>query len=130
MVIDHVTLRTLDLCGTRDFMMQVFDLVEGRRPIEISGIAGHWLYSDGEPLVHIIESHGSGLLRVSEFIDHVGFRMGDYEAFKAKLEYLGIAYRTMQVPSLNERRIFLRTPGGQLLETVFSNPVEKADREM
>jgi catechol 2,3-dioxygenase-like lactoylglutathione lyase family enzyme len=125
MVIDHVTLRTQDLRGTRDFMMRVFDLEEGRRPTEISDIPGHWLYSDGLPLVHIIEARGQGLLRAAEFIDHVGFRMGDYDSFKTKLEHLGIAYRTTEIPSLNERRIFLRTPGGQLLETVFPGPALK-----
>ncbi len=119
MFIDHVTLRTRDLSGTRDFMMQVFDLQERPRPIEIGGIPGHWLYSDDQPLVHIVESHGAGLFRVAEFIDHVGFRMGDYDAFKAKLERLGVAYRATEIATLNERRIFLRTPGGQLLETVF-----------
>lgn len=119
MHIDHVTLRTRDLRATRDFMIQVFDLEEGTRPQEIRGIRGHWLYSKGQPLVHIIEAHGQGLLRAAEFIDHVGFRMGDYDAFKAKLERLGIDYRTIDIPTLNERRIFLRTPGGQLLETVF-----------
>lgn len=126
MVIDHVTLRTHDLRGTRDFMMRVFDLEDGRRPTEISGIAGHWLYSDGLPLVHIIEARGHGLLRAAEFIDHAGFRMGDYDMFKAKLEHLGVAYRTTEIPSLNERRIFLRTPGGILLETVFPNFTEEA----
>lgn len=50
MVIDHVTLRTQNLKGTRDYMMRVFDLEEGRPP-EISGIPDHWLYSDGLPLV-------------------------------------------------------------------------------
>lgn len=125
MVIDHVTLRTQDLRGTRDFMMRIFDLEEGRRPAEISGIPGHWLYSDGLPLVHIIEARGKGLLRAAEFIDHVGFRMGDYDTFKTKLEHLGITYRTTEIPSLNERRVFLRTPGGQLLETVFPGPALK-----
>lgn len=125
MVIDHVTLRTQDLRGTRDFMIRVFDLEEGRRPTEISGIPGHWLNSDGLPLVHIIEARGQGLLRAAGFIDHVGFRMGDYDTFKAKLEHLGIAYGTTEIPSLNERRIFLRTPGGQLLETVFPGPALK-----
>lgn len=125
MVIDHVTLRTQDLRGTRDFMMRVFDLEEGGRPTEISGTPSHWLYSDGLPLVHIIEARGQGLLRAAEFIDHVGFRMGDYDTFRAKLERLGIAYRTTEIPSRNERRIFLRTPGGHLLETVFPGPALK-----
>lgn len=106
-------------------MMRVFDLEEGRRPTEISGIPGHWLYSDGLPLAHIIEARGQGLLRAAEFIDHVGLRMGAYDTFKAKLEHLGIAYRTTEIPSLNERRIFLRIPGGQLLETVFPGPAFK-----
>lgn len=47
MHIDHVTLRT------RDFLIQVFDLEEGTRPHEIRGIRGHWLYSEGQHLVHI-----------------------------------------------------------------------------
>lgn len=125
MVIGHVTLRTQDLRGTCDFMKRVFDLEEGGRPNEIRSIPGHWLYSDGLPLVHIIEARGRGLLRAAEFIDPVGFRMGDYDTFKAKLEHLGIAYRTTEIPSLSERRIFLRTPGGHLLETVFPGPALK-----
>lgn len=93
-------------------MMRVFDLEEGRRPTEISGIPGHWLYSDGLPLAHIIEARGQGLLRAAEFIDHVGLRMGAYDTFKAKLEHLGIAYRTTEIPSLNERRIFYASQAG------------------
>lgn len=127
MHIDHVTLRTRDLRATRDFMIQVFDLEEGTRPHEIRGIRGHWLYSKGQPLVHLVEAHGQGPLRAAEFIDHVGFRMGDYDAFKAKVERLGIDYRTMDIPTLSERRIFLRTPGGQLLESVFSDPSSESN---
>src|ERR1700694_4040071 len=76
MKLDHVTIRTGDLQATRDFFLSVFDLREGERPLAIQRrIPGHWLYSDGHPLVHIIGSQGYGIDRSAEAIDHVGLRM-------------------------------------------------------
>src|SRR5882724_13573235 len=76
MKLDHVTIRTRDLQATRNFFLSVFDLKEGERPLAIQRrIPGHWLYSEGHPLVHIIGSQGHGSDRAAEAIDHVGFRM-------------------------------------------------------
>src|SRR5712664_4897798 len=74
MKLDHVTIRTRDLQATRSFFLKVFDLKEGERPLAIQRIPGHWLYSNGHPLVHIIGSQGYGIDRAAEAIDHVGFR--------------------------------------------------------
>jgi catechol 2,3-dioxygenase-like lactoylglutathione lyase family enzyme len=124
MKLDHVTIRTRDLQATRNFFLSVFDLREGERPLAIQRrIPGHWLYSEGHPLVHIIGSQGSGFDRAAEAIDHVGFRMQGYAAFREKLDQLGIRYSTMDLADLQERRLFFRTPGGPLLEAVFSEPV-------
>ena len=123
MRLDHVTIRTRDIAATRDFFRHVFDLEEGERPAAIRRIPGTWLYSEGAQVVHVIGSGGYGRDSAGEAIDHVGFRMTDYGAFRAKLERLGIPYSTMDLPDIAERRLFLRSPGGPLLEAVFSEPV-------
>jgi catechol 2,3-dioxygenase-like lactoylglutathione lyase family enzyme len=124
MKLDHVTIRTRDLPATRDFFLKVFDLTEGERPLAIQRrIPGHWLYSEGHPLVHIIGSQGQGIDRAAEAIDHVGFRMQGYAELRNKLDRPGIRYSTMDLADLEERRLFFRAPGGPLLEAVFSEPV-------
>ena len=123
MNLDHVTIRTRDLQAARSFFLKVFDLEEGERPLAIRRIPGHWLYSEGHPLVHIIVAQGYGIARAAEAIDHVGFRMQGYAEFRNKLDQLGIRYSTMDLADLEERRLFFRAPGGPLLEAVFSEPV-------
>jgi len=123
MHLDHVTIRTRDLKAARHFFLTVFDLEEGERPRAIRRIHGHWLYAAGHPLVHLIGSQDSGLDQPAEAIDHVGFRMEGYAAFRQKLDRLGIRYSLMDLAELQERRLFLRAPGGPLLEAVFSEPV-------
>ena len=124
MKLDHVTIRTRDLQAARSFFLSVFDLREGERPLAIQRrIPGHWLYSEGHPLVHIIGSQRSGFDRSAEAIDHVGLRMEGYAEFRNKLDQLGIRYSTMDLADLQERRLFFRAPGGPLLEAVFSEPV-------
>jgi catechol 2,3-dioxygenase-like lactoylglutathione lyase family enzyme len=128
MKLDHVTIRTRDLQATRSFFLTVFDLEEGERPLAIQRIPGHWLYSEGHPLVHIIRSQGSGFDRSAEAIDHVGFRMEGYTKFRNKLDQLGIRYSVTDLADIGERRLFFRAPGGPLLEAVFSEPVPQNDR--
>ena len=123
MTLDHVTIRTRDLQATRSFFLRVFDLEEGERPRAIQRIPGHWLYSEGRPLVHIIGSQGYGIDRAAEAIDHVGLRMNGYADFREKLDRLGVRYLPMVLPELQERRLFFHAPGGPLLEAVFSEPV-------
>ena len=42
-----------------------------------------------------------------------------YSKYREKLDALDIHYSTMDLPELNERRLFVRTPTGILLELVF-----------
>jgi glyoxylase I family protein len=123
MHLDHVTIRTRDLETTRSFFLTVFGLEEGARPLAIRRIPGHWLYSEGRPVVHIIGSHGYGIDRSAEAIDHVGLRMEGYADFRKKLDRLGIRYTPMDLADIQERRLFFHAPGGPLLEAVFSEPV-------
>jgi glyoxylase I family protein len=127
MHIDHTTLRTAHLEKTRDFMVLVFDLVVGPRPAAIAAnISGYWLYYKDAPIVHLIESpyyYNELTDTATEAIDHTAFFMEDYEAFKQKLTDLQVPFSLMSLPDIGERRIFLRTPTGILLETVFRTSV-------
>src|ERR1700683_1355938 len=76
-MLDHVTLRTHDLEGTRVFFEKVLDLKPGYRPD--FPFPGHWLYADGEPIVHLIPGGGGPVDRRGESIDHVGFRLKEYD---------------------------------------------------
>ncbi|WP_044560617.1 glyoxalase [Azospirillum sp. B4] len=120
--LDHATLRTADLEGTRAFLEAVLDLKPGYRPP--FGFPGYWLYAEEGPIVHLIPGSGAALDRAGEVLDHVAFRLSDHAAMRARLERMAIAYSTMDLPDLGERRLFVRTPpsaggGAILLELVF-----------
>nr|WP_319948149.1 glyoxalase [uncultured Shimia sp.] len=129
MQLDHITIRTSNLPGTRAFFLKVFpDLEERPRPKAIQRIPGHWLYAGAAPIVHLIGSAGGQLDRGGEAWDHIGFRLQGYAAFRKRLERLNIAYAPMELPELNERRLFFRTPGGPVIEAVFHEPQNKEDQ--
>ncbi|ASG21629.1 MULTISPECIES: glyoxalase [Nitrospirillum] len=126
MQLDHATLRTADLEGTRSFLERVLDLRPGYRPP--FDFPGYWLYAGDAPIVHLIPGSGAPVGRAGEMLDHVAFRMDGqserYWALRARLEGLAIPYSTMDLPDLGERRLFIRTPpsaggGAILLELVF-----------
>jgi glyoxylase I family protein len=123
MHIDHTTLRTRHLEKTKDFLIRVFDLEAGPRPAVIAaGIPGYWLYYQNSPLIHLIQSsfyYQQQANQAAEAIDHTAFYMQNYDAFKQKLTDLNVPYSLMDLPDIGERRIFLNTPTGILLETVF-----------
>lgn len=120
MQLDHVTIRTTNLLVARDFFLEVFDHLEERpRPRAIQRIPGHWLFAGNAPIVHLIGAYGQGQDSAPEAWDHVAFRLTGYDAFRSKLILLNIPYSPMELPELNERRLFFRTPGGPVIETVF-----------
>ena len=116
-MLDHVTLRTRDLDGAKAFFETVLGLEAGYRPA--FPFPGYWLYAGGQPIIHLIPGQGGPVDRMGETIDHVAFRLDDHEAMRLKLDRLSIPFSQMELPELGERRLFLRTPTGILLELVF-----------
>jgi len=124
-MLDHATLRTHDLEGTRAFLETVLDLKPGYRPA--FSFPGYWLYDGQEPILHLVPGEGGSVNRRGETIDHIGFRLTGYDAYRRKLERLDIAYSRMELPELGERRLFIQTPTGILLELVFRESVVPGD---
>jgi AraC-like DNA-binding protein len=49
----HATIVTRDLESARRFLCAIVGLSEGPRPA--LGLSGHWLYANGQPVIHLIE---------------------------------------------------------------------------
>jgi catechol 2,3-dioxygenase-like lactoylglutathione lyase family enzyme len=124
MNLDHVTLRTADIEGTRQFLQDLLGLTVGYRPS--FGFPGYWLYEGDHPIVHLIPGGGAPVGRSAEVIDHIGFRLEGYDAFRAGLDEKETPYSTMDLPDLGERRLFVRTPGQILIELVFRDASKQA----
>jgi catechol 2,3-dioxygenase-like lactoylglutathione lyase family enzyme len=125
-MLDHATLRTHDLEGTRAFLEIVLDLKPGYRPA--FSFPGYWLYANDEPIVHLIPGNGGSIDHGDEMIDHVAFRLADHDGMRSRLDGLGIPYSRAELPELGERRLFVRTPSGILLELVFREAHATATR--
>src|SRR4029077_4239820 len=89
-MLDNATLRTHTLEGTRAFFEQVLGLKPGYRPK--FSFPGYWLYAEGEPVIHLIPGEGGTVDRTGETIDHVGFRLTGYDAYRDKLYALHLPY--------------------------------------
>ena len=124
-MLDHVTLRTYDLEATRGFFEAILGLTVGFRPP--FPFPGYWLYDGAQPIVHLIPGPSVAGDRDHEGIDHAAFRISDYGKTRGKLDRLEIPYSTMELPEIGERRLFLRTPTGTLIELVFRTAATTAE---
>ena len=128
MKLDHFTIRTPDLEGTRDFFTDVIGLAVGDRPP--FPFPGHWLYGDGRAIVHLVgvepgrsyvPGHGGGDAPGANTgaVDHLAFRGDDHAATLARLANSGRDYSERTVPGRGDRQIFIHGPHGLVVELVF-----------
>jgi catechol 2,3-dioxygenase-like lactoylglutathione lyase family enzyme len=127
-MLDHATLRTQDLEGTRAFLETVLDLKPGYRPA--FSFPGYWLYAAGEPIVHLIPGRGGPVDRGGETIDHVAFRLADHDGMRARLEakFAGAAQRLPARRVSQPEDIANAVLFGILLELVFRGAKAEATR--
>jgi len=104
--LNHVTVRTDDLEGTRDFYHDMLGLKAGPRPL---GFPGYWLYAGENPLVHLVpKSHGigGGASQNTGNFDHVAFSAADFS---------GMPQAVAHAAGEGSERVLLPEPAGAAL---------------
>ncbi len=140
--LEHYNLMTKRLRETVDFYSQVLGLYEGFYPVELG--PGAWLYDSSDtPVVHMQEINRdsfearkamtSGRIKDgkdgspadydqvygSSTIDHIAFACEDIDAFKARLNQMGVPFGETGLASAVVRQLFLRDPNGIVVELNF-----------
>ncbi len=96
--LNHMTVRTDDLEGTRDFYQDLLGLKAGPRPT--LGFPGFWLYAGEQPVVHLLpKSHGIGGGPSADTgnFDHIAFTASGFDATRERLRQHGIKFREQRV---------------------------------
>ena len=129
--LDHYSIRTKDLDGTRRFYTEALGLQAGPRPN--FSFPGVWLYQGRSAVVHLIgvdPNDADGLrdhLGDADLdarsgtgaLDHVAFVGSDLEAMRERFRAAQVPFRERTVPPLNLRQIFVQDPNGVTIELNF-----------
>lgn len=120
MRIDHINIAApADLLeAVRNFYCAALELEEGPRPD--FGIPGYWLYGDGKPIVHLLESDHHQRGDAPYHLDHVAFVMTGLEQYQQRLERLGVQYSVNHIAAFNTSQVFCHDPCGIGVEANFS----------
>ena len=126
MRIDHINIAApMDLLvKVRDFYCGALQLEVGPRPD--FGIPGYWLYGDGKPILHLIESDNHFRAEKPHYLDHVAFEMSDLPAYTQRLDQLGVEYSVRHIPDFNISQVFCHDPCGNGVEANFANDASGA----
>lgn len=92
--LDHVNVLTANLAAMIDWYGDILDMHPGPRPPFSMG--GAWLYANGLPYVHLVET-GSKRQSVEPKIEHFAFAATGLPEFLEKLDGRGIAYTVDKV---------------------------------
>ena len=120
MRIDHINIAAPMplLEKVRDFYCKAMLLEEGPRPD--FGIPGFWLYGDGKPILHLIESNKHHRAAKPHYLDHVAFEVDDLRGYTERLDQLGVKYSVNHIPDYNISQVFCHDPCGNGVEANFS----------
>lgn len=124
--LDHVNIVTPDLAGATAFYTALLGLVPDPRIPAMQGKAA-WLCDEGgRAIIHL---NAVELPRAFDrdfpagaetgAIHHVALACHDYAGMIERLEAMGAAYETAEVPMAKLRQIFTRDPHNVLLELNF-----------
>lgn len=126
----HVAIKTNDLQATRRFYIDVIGLREVTRPD--FGYPGAWLacpQPGGGAIIHAYAGGpalGAAGLAPSgtAAIDHLSLACSGFEAYRARFEQCGLAWREFLVPGTSLWQLFVYDPNGVQLELTFEGAAE------
>ena len=115
---NHFTVLAEDLNITTDFYVGLLGLEPGPRP-EL-GFPGAWLYTGGQPVLHIVAGRALPVERTG-VIDHMAFSARGLAPTKARLDAAGVAYQLGRLAdsSTGLWQLFFRDPNGARVELDF-----------
>ncbi len=114
---DHINITTTKLAETRQFFLDVLGLTEGDRPD--FPFPGHWLYADGQALVHLVGTEDACGHSPEVALDHFALESTGYDEMVARLKDLSIEFFTNDIEDLGLRQVFFRDPNGVTIELDF-----------
>ena len=120
MRIDHINIAApLELLQqVRDFYCEALQLEEGPRPD--FGFNGYWLYGDGRPIVHLMESDNHFPAERPHYLDHVAFEVQGVQAYIERLQALGVEHNVLYISDFNIAQVFCKDPCGNGVEANFA----------
>lgn len=126
-VLDHVNIRTRKLAETVRFYEDVLGLENGPRPN--FGFPGAWMYSEGRPVVHLVDISPTGEPQKpdSGVVHHVAFVSRGFDGMRARLAQKGMSFDARQVPGGEIWQIFVRDPNGVVIELNYEAAQEQGE---
>jgi catechol 2,3-dioxygenase-like lactoylglutathione lyase family enzyme len=114
--VDHINIHANDLPGMIRFLEAVLGAKEGFRPPFKH--PGHWLYLDGQPLIHL-DPAGAGESGTRGVFDHIAFGVyDDFDSLKARVEAAGFEHFLAGIPG-GVGQIFVIGPENVKLELQY-----------
>lgn len=126
MRMNHILVLSDDMTAMRDFFVDAIGLEDGPRPP--FPFPGHWLYSEGEPLIHLAARGEDGRRAAylgmargtgSGAVDHVAFSGLDLADTQSRLDRAGSRYTVRRVPADGHTQLFVEGPEGLKIELLF-----------
>ena len=113
---EHFNIPPPHLAATVNFYENILGLENGPRPD--FPFPGAWLYSEGRPVVHLVDISPTGEPQKpdSGVVHHVAFVSRDFDAMKQRLAAKGVTFEVKIVPSGDIWQIFVRDPNGVMIE--------------
>ena len=134
---NHFTIRAKDPKKTLAFYVDVLGMRNGYRPKFVN--QGWWLYCGVTPVIHLFDAklkdvYVGNTIDLDEpakatlgsgSVDHIAFAGDDYAGMRRRLDELGIAYETLELPGLDVDQLFVEDPNGLTVEMQFARDERK-----
>lgn len=114
--LDHVNLVTANLPVMEDWYERILGMKKGDRPP--FSVGGAWMYLDGFPIVHLVES-SKERHTVEPKIEHFAITGTGMKDFLALLKENGIDYRIGDVPEFPVVQVNIHDPDGNHIHLDF-----------